>query len=116
MAKVMYEIHDYHFNPETFDEYKKWVIDEVVPFLRANFDLVGFWIDNIESPEVGGASPMELKLGSANATWIARYNSMEERNRHREEVFGSEEWQKIWANHPEENGYLHYETRFMEGY
>jgi hypothetical protein len=41
---------------------------------------------------------------------------MVERNRLREEIFGSEEWQKIWANHPEENGYLHYETRFMEGY
>ena len=34
----------------------------------------------------------------------------------REEVFGSEELKKIWANHPEEDGYLHYETRFMEGY
>ena len=38
----MYEIHDYHFNPDKFEEYKAWVIEEVVPYLRANMDLVSF--------------------------------------------------------------------------
>ena len=71
---MMYEIHNYHFNPDTFEEYKKWVIDEVVPYLRANLDLVGFYIDDIEPPTVAGTSPMKLELGSANATWISRWD------------------------------------------
>jgi hypothetical protein len=112
----MYEIHNYHYDPANFEPYKEWVIKKVIHFLRTNMELVGFWIGNIETPEISGASPMDLDLGSANVTWIARWDSMEARNRAREEVFGSEEWQKIWANHPDPDGYLHSETRFTNGY
>jgi hypothetical protein len=112
----MYEINSYHFNAETFGEYKKWVIAEVVPFLRANLDLVGFWLDNIEAPELGGTQLVEHPLGSVNSMWIVRWDSMEERNRKYEEVFGCEEWKRIKANLPDPDGYLQYETRFAEGY
>lgn len=112
----MYEINNYHFNPDTFQEYKKWVITEVVPFLRANLDLVGFWLDNIEPPILGGPGHKEHDLGPVNSTWIARWESMEERNRKYDEVFGSEEWKQIKANIPDPDGYLQYETRFTEGY
>ena len=112
----MHEINSYHFNPETFEEYKTWVINEVVPFLRSNLDLVGFWLDNIEEPELGGPSHKEHDLGPVNSMWIARWESMEERNRVKEEVFSSEEWQQIKSNLPDPDGYLQYETRFTEGY
>jgi len=113
---MMYEINSYHFSAETFDEYKKWVINEVVPFLRVNFDLVGFWLGNIEPPVLGGDQLMEPPLGSVNSMWIVRWDSMEERNKRKDEVFGSEEWQKVYANLPDPDGYLQYETRFTEGY
>ncbi len=112
----MYEINSYHFKAESFDEYKKWVVAEVVPFLRANLDLVGFWLDNIAAPELGGTQLLEHPLGSVNSMWIVRWNSMEERNQKKDEVFGSEEWKKIKANLPDPDGYLQYETRFAEGY
>jgi len=112
----MYEINSYHFNAETFDEYKNWVIAEVVPFLGSNFDLVGFWLDNIEAPQLGGTQLMRHPLGSVNSMWIVRWDSMEERNRKYDKVFGSEEWKRIKANLPDPDGYLQYETRFSEGY
>ena len=42
----MFEIRCYHYLPEKFEAYKKWAIDEAVPFLKENLDVVGFWIDN----------------------------------------------------------------------
>jgi hypothetical protein len=50
----MYEIHDYHFNLDKFEEYKAWVIEEVVPYLRANMDLVSFWVGEVAPSKVGG--------------------------------------------------------------
>ena len=112
----MYEIHDYHFNPEKFEEYKAWVIEEVVPYLRANMDLVSFWVGEVAPSKVGGTSPMSMNLGTPNATWIARWDSMEDCIKSRETVLATEEWKKIWANHPDEDGYLQYQSRYMEGY
>ena len=55
---------------------------------------------------------MNLNLGSANVTWIIRWDSMEARARLWKEVFDAEGWQRIWANHPDANGYLQMEVRF----
>ena len=91
----MYEIHDYHFDTEKFDEYKAWVIDEVVPYLRANMDLVSFWVGEVAPPVVGGTSPMEMALGTPNATWIARWDSMEDCLKSRETVLATDELHQI---------------------
>ena len=108
----MFEIRNYHYDPSKFEAYKAWAINEAIPFLRANLDIVGFWMDNVETPEVRGADPMNLKLGSANVTWIIRWDSMEARNQFQQEVFDGEDWQEIWANHPDPNGYQQMEARF----
>jgi len=73
-------------------------------------------MDNVEPPEISGSDPMNLNLGSANVTWIIRWDSMEARNRFQEEVFDAEDWQKIWAMHPDPNGYIQMETRFANEY
>ena len=112
----MYEIRNYHYDPSQFAAYKEWAVNEAIPFFRANLDLVGFWMDNVEPPEIAGSNPMNLNLGLANVTWIIRWDSMEARNKFHEEVFGAEDWQKIWANHPDENGYLQIESRFVNKY
>lgn len=112
----MIEIRNYHYDPSKMVAYKKWAVSEAIPFLKANLDLVGFWLENIEPPELSGSNPMDLELGSANVTWIIRWESMEARKQAHKEVFGGEGWQNIWANHPDENGYLQMEARFTKEY
>ena len=112
----MFEIRNYHYDPSQFDAYKTWIVEEALPFLKANMDVVGFWMGNVEPPIVSGSSPMDLPHGSANVTWIIRWDSMEARNRFHKEVFNGEDWRKIWANHPDSNGYLQMEARFSEEY
>lgn len=73
-------------------------------------------MDNVAPSEISGSDPMNLNLGSANVTWIIRWDSMEARNRLRKQVFDTEEWQEIWVNHPDPNGYLQIEVRFTNEY
>ncbi len=75
----MIEIRSYHYLPEKFDAYKTWAIEDAVPFLRANLNLVGFWMDNGREPELSGADPVAHKHGVANVTWILAWDSEEAR-------------------------------------
>ena len=34
----MFEIRCYHYLPEKFEAYKKWAVDEAVPFLKENLN------------------------------------------------------------------------------
>ena len=108
------EIRNYHYDPAKFEAYKKWAIDEAVPFLKANLDIVGFWMDSGEPPELSGPRKMELPLGSANITWIIRWNNMQERAEGHARVFQSKGWLDVWSHHPDQNGYLQMEAKFHE--
>ena len=108
------EIRSYHYDPDKFDAYRQWALDEAVPFLKANLDVVGFWLDNGETPEMTGRDPMTLKHGSANVTWIIRWDSMTARNEGHRSVFQGEGWREIWSRHPDPAGYLQMEARFAE--
>ena len=110
----MFEIRSYHYDPTQYDAYKKWAIDEAVPFLKANLNIVGFWLDNGQEPEVTGADPAPGKHGTANITWIIEWASAEDREENFKAVMGSEEWQAIWSRHPDANGYLQMEARFAD--
>ncbi|MFT4714564.1 MAG: hypothetical protein ACJAVI_001654 [Candidatus Azotimanducaceae bacterium] len=110
----MFEIRNYHYEPTKFDLYKTWAIKEAVPHIKAKFDLVGFWMDNGNKPELKGSDPVPHKHGPANITWIIRWDSMDARNDGHATVFGSEEWKVIWANHPDASGYLQMEVKFAE--
>ena len=48
----MVEIRSYHYDPAKFEAYKVWAVEEAVPFLKANLDIIGFWMDNGTPPEV----------------------------------------------------------------
>lgn len=111
---MLFEIRNYHYDPAKFAAYRQWAVNEAVPFLRANLDVVGFWLDNGEPPEISGADPMTLKHGSANVTWIIRWESMEARREGHERVFQGEGWRDIWSRHPDARGYLQLEARFAE--
>jgi len=110
----MFEIRSYHYDPAQFEAYKKWAVEDAVPFLKANLDIVGFWVDNGREPEVSGADPSPGKHGTANITWIIRWASDEDRARGFKEVLGGPGWQEVWGRHPDADGYLQMEARFAE--
>ena len=109
----MFEIRNYHYDPSQFDAYKKWIVEEALPFLKANMDVVGFWMGNVEPPQVSGSKPMDLPHGSANVTWIIRWDSKEQRDELFWKAIESDEWQAVWAKHPDPNGYRQMLARFM---
>ena len=110
----MVEIRSYHYDPEKFEAYKQWAVDEAVPFLKENLNIIGFWLDNGMAPELSGSSPMDMPLGSANITWIIGWKDAEDRAEGHRRVFQGEGWQAIWSRHPDANGYLQMEARFAE--
>ncbi len=110
---MIYEIRDYHYRPELFDAYKAWA-EEAVPVLRSKMDVLGFWIDSGIAPEITGTDPIDSPIGSANVTWIIRWESKEARDEAFRAAIESEEWQAVWKRHPDPNGYLQMSARFME--
>lgn len=110
----MIEIRSYHYDPDKFDAYKKWAIEEAAPFLKANLPVIGFWLDNGREPELTGADPAPHKHGVANVTWIINWGSEEAREKGFKEVLGGEGWKDVWSRHPDADGYLQMEARFAE--
>lgn len=110
----MFEIRDYHYRRDLFDEYKKWA-EVAVVVLRDKLDVVGFWIDEGEiEPEIAGSAPIDSPIGTANVTWIIRWDSKEARDTIMQSAFSGEAWDAVMAKHPDPNGYLQVSSRFME--
>ena len=95
----MYEIRNYHFRPDLFDAYKAWAKNEAGPFLATQMDIVGFWVNSNDPPEVLGEA--QDRLGSANVTWIVRWQDLAHRNEVWGRVFASPEWIDIFSRVPE---------------
>lgn len=110
---MLVEIRNYHYRPEALEIYRQWAREHALPFLKQQFDLVGFWIDNGLPAEILD-TPLD-HLGSANVTWILRWQDMEQRDKQMLQVFQSLEWEEIFARLPDgfEN-YLRREARFAE--
>lgn len=108
------EIRSYHYAPDLFEECKVWAIDHAVPYLRQHLNLVGFWLDAGVEPELGGEHPADMPLGAANVTWIIRWESMDVRAEQLASVFGTKEFEQIFARIPDPKGYLQMESRFTQ--
>jgi len=110
---VLYEIRNYHFNPELFEDYKTWARNEAGPYLRDNLDIVGFWVDRGIPAEING-EPMDA-LGSANITWIIRWEDMAQRESQFEATLTSPEWTDIFSRVPGGiDSYRRREAKFFE--
>lgn len=110
----MIEIRSYHYDPDQFEAYKTWAIDHAAPFLKANLDVVGFWLDNGQTPELQGSDPQKHKHGSANVTWAIRWDSKEARDKVMADAFSGEGWQAVADQHPDLDGYLQIEVTFAD--
>lgn len=107
----LYEIRSYHFAPELLSEYRQWVDQDALPYLASHVDVVGFWIASGDEPEVGGAALDEL--GSANVTWIIRWDSMAQRAEVWPKVTSGEEFEAIIGKVPGgRTSYRRAESRF----
>ncbi len=110
----MYEIRDYHYRRDIFADYKIWA-EKAVVVLRDKLDVVGFWIDeDAEAPEINGSNPFDSPIGTANVTWILRWDSKAARDDAMKTAFAGPEWEAVMAQHPDPNGYLQLQSRFME--
>ena len=45
MTDAIVEIRDYTIDPNRFDAYKVWAEELAVPWLKANLDVIDFWMD-----------------------------------------------------------------------
>lgn len=110
---TIYEIRNYHFDPTLSGEYRTWARELATPHLRAHFDVVGFWVNTDIPPEISGKPLGEL--GSANVTWIIRWESKEQRDEQSDAVYSSPEWQEIFAKVPGGRAsYLRIEAKFFQ--
>ena len=114
MSDAIVEIRDYTFEAETFAAYKVWADELAVPWLKANLDVIDFWIDCGIDAEVSGSNPQVSDNGQPNITWIIRWDSIEDRQARFAKTMASPEWQAIWAKHPNGHGYQHMNARFMK--
>jgi len=111
---MIYEIRDYHYRRDIFDAYVKWA-EAAVVVLRDKLDVVGFWVDEGEfEQEVAGSDPQTSSIGSANVTWIIRWEDMEQRGEVMKTAFAGDAWEAVMAQHPDANGYLQLASRFMK--
>lgn len=111
---MLYEIRDYHYRRDIWDQYKEWATSRAIPFLKSNLDVVGFWLDSGIDPEIRGSSPIDSPIGSANVTWIIRWPDKETRDRDFARVMDSEGWREVVSHHPDRGGYLQISVRFLE--
>lgn len=109
----IYEVRSYHFDPARFDEYVEVAKGEYQRYLREHLDVVGFYVGEAAPTQVNGAPQDEL--GSANVTWIIRWDSKEQRDEQWGAVMTTPEWGEIFADVPGGGqSYKRIEVRFME--
>ena len=112
--EVIYQVRDYHYRSDRWDEYVVWT-EEATRILREEFDIVGFWFDAGIPMQTGGSSPVDHPLGPSNGTWVIRWESMEERESGWARMWENREWVNHWDAHPDSDGYLNMSFRFMVG-
>lgn len=113
MTDGLFEIRDYHFVGD-MDAYREWWT-EAMPLLRGRgLDVRGLWYDSGEPARISGADPMELPHGSANVTWIIRWDDLDQREREWGALWDDEGWTACCDRHPGFDGYQHMSVRFMD--
>ena len=113
-SEGLFEVRNYNFRPDLLADYRAWAENDAIPYLAQNLDVVGFWFGTDVPSEITGA-PLD-DLGSANVSWIIRWDDMEHRAEQMGVVFATEEWADIFSRVPGgPESYLRIESRFMEG-
>jgi len=112
---MLYEIRNYHYDPDYFEEYKKWSREVAAPYFKSIWDVVGIWFKNDMPPIYGGSLSRDENEVPANMTWIIRWKDREHRDKAFELARASDEWQRVFSTVPGgSERYLRTETIFAE--
>lgn len=114
MSDGLVEIRDYTIEPEWFDAYRVWARDHAVPWLKANLDVIDFWVDDGHEALVAGSAPSVSPNGQPNVCWIIQWPSREARDEGYAAFTQNPEWLEIWSKHPNPQAYLQTNVRFMQ--
>ncbi len=110
---MLYEVRSYHFRPDLLEAYKAWAKAEAIPYLGSRIEVLGFWVNTTDAPEING-EPMD-KLGPANVTWIIKWTDLEHRNKDLPAALTSPEWVDLFSRVPGGMAsYLRTEAKFTE--
>ena len=113
MSEAIVEIRDYTIEADWFEAYRDWADRLAAPWLRANLDLIDFWVDCGIEADVAGSAPRVSEHGQPNVCWIIRWPSKADRDEQFDNIMGSQAWREIWAAHPNPKAYLQTNVRFM---
>lgn len=116
MSDAIVEIRDYTIEADWFERYKVWAEELAAPWLKANLDIVDFWMDDGIESEVSGSAPYVSPNGQANVCWIIRWPSKAVRDEQFGKIMSSPEWEEIWAKHPNADSYQQMNARFMRSF
>ena len=110
---MLFEIRNYHFNPDLFEAIKEWGKAEAAPYLSQHLDVLGSWASTKDEPLLYG-EPLD-KLGSANFTRIIRWRDLAHRNTIWPRVWSSPELHDILSRMPGGMAsFLRVEAKFAE--
>jgi hypothetical protein len=109
---MIYEIRNYHYEPTLIGKYKEWAAKQALPYIRKHLDVLGFWVNTPDRPEVSG-KPLD-ELGTATVTWIIRWDDLAKRNEVMGKVFASPEWREIMKGNPGQENYHRIEAKFAD--
>lgn len=113
VATSLFEIRNYHFNPELLEAYKDWVRNEAHPLLSKQLDIVGFWTSTGPQSEVSVGTPDQL--GSPTVTWIVRFRDRAHRDETWAKITDSAEWKDVFSRVPGgPSSYARIESIFSE--
>jgi hypothetical protein len=108
----LYEFRDYHYDGD-FDAYKEWWV-EGIEVLGARMEILGVWFDSGIPARIGGVDPMPLPHGSANVSWIIRWDDLAQRDTTWDALQVDAEWIACAERHPGFDRYRHMSVRFLE--
>jgi len=80
MPDAIVEIRDYTIEVEWFEAYRRWAQRLAAPWLKANLDVIDFWVDDGFEAAVSGSAPFESPNGQPNVCWIIRWPSRTSRD------------------------------------
>ena len=75
MSGPIVEIRDYTIEAEWLEAYRQWAEEIAAPWLKANLDVIDFWMDCGIDADVGGSAPNVSPNGQHNVCRIIRWAS-----------------------------------------